>query len=156
MRLQRTDSSHPDFEPLVRILDSYLAVLDGDEHEFYAQFNKTDKLKHVVIAFEHDVAVGCGAIRPLDDSTMEVKRMYVAENMRGKGIGAAILKELEEWAVLLDYHVCVLETGKRQLDAIALYQKEGYVRIENYGQYRGMDNSVCFRKELGRTQTSEV
>lgn len=144
----RTTSENPDFQELVRALDQYLAFLDGDEHAFYAQFNKTAFLQHVLVAYEEGVPVGCGAIRELTPEAMEVKRMYVLPELRGKGIATAVLGELETWSRELGYVKCVLETGKRQPEAIGLYKKSGYSITPNYGQYVGVENSVCFAKML--------
>lgn len=80
---------------------------------------------------------------------MEVKRMFVHPSHRGKGTAQAVLAELERWAKDLHYPSCVLETGKRQPEAIGLYQKSGYALIPNYGQYIGVENSVCMQKQLG-------
>ena len=74
--------------------------------------------------------------------------MYTSPESRGKGIATKILAELEKWAMELSCHMCVLETGKRQLEAIRLYKKNGYRLIPNYGQYTNMENSVCFEKEM--------
>jgi len=74
--------------------------------------------------------------------------MYVYPKSRGKGIATAILNELEKWAFELPFKKCVLETGKRQQEAIELYKKNGYKIIPNYGQYVGIENSICFEKEL--------
>lgn len=79
---------------------------------------------------------------------MEVKRMFTMPEARGKGLASQILNELENWARELGYKTCVLETGIRQPEAIALYQKKGYEKTNNYGQYAGVANSVCFKKEL--------
>lgn len=148
VRIIRTDPTHPDFVALVSKLDEYLAVLDGEEHEFYHKLNTIGNLKYVVMAYEGEVAVGCGAIKEFGDDAMEVKRMYVEPSRRGAGIGGQLLAELEKWAKELDRQKCVLETGKRQPEAIRLYEKCGYRRIPNYGQYIGMENSVCFEKGL--------
>jgi putative acetyltransferase len=147
---QRTDSDNPDFQKLVIQLDAYLRILDGDDHLFYAQLNKTDSIKHVIVAYQNGEPVGCGAIRKYADDTVEVKRMYVLENQRGKGIASALLNELETWAKELNYKKCILETGKRQSEAVNLYHKNGYNMIENYGKYKNMENSVCFEKVLGK------
>lgn len=146
--LKRTDSNDPDFVALVRHLDAELAVRDGTEHAFYAQFNKIASLKNVVVAYQGGRAVGCGAIKPLEDGVMEVKRMFVFPELRGQGLASKVLSELERWATELNAQACCLETGKKQPEAIALYQKSGYERIPNYGQYAGVENSVCFRKRL--------
>lgn len=151
LKLIKTNSTHPDFIDLVKYLDAYLAEKDGAEHAFYAQYNKVDLIKHVVIAYENNLPIGCGAIKAFDSGAMEVKRMYTSPNGRKKGVATQILTELEKWATELGYVKCVLETGKRQPEAIALYQKSGYQIIPNYGQYVGMENSVCFEKVLPLT-----
>jgi GNAT superfamily N-acetyltransferase len=146
--LIRTDSNHSDFKALIRLLDSDLAIRDGADHVFYAQFNKTDAIRHVVLAFENQTAVACGAIKIFDPSTMEIKRMYTLPAYRGKRLAARILSELETWAKELGYEKCILETGLKQPEAIALYQRCGYELIPNYGQYAGIENSLCFGKSL--------
>jgi GNAT superfamily N-acetyltransferase len=102
----------------------------------------------VVVAYENGRPVSCGAMKEFGPGTMEIKRMYTAPESRGKGIASIVLAELEAWAGELGYEKCVLETGKRQPEAIALYQKNGYKLIPNYGQYAGVENSLCFEKEL--------
>jgi len=144
----RTNSNDQDFINLVKQLDAYLAVKDGRDHAFYDQYNKLDKIKHVVVAYDNHQPVGCGAIKEYDSNTMEVKRMFTLPECRGKGIATKLLNELEKWTIELGYEKCILETGKRQPEAIALYKKNGYKSIPNYGQYTGMDNSVCFEKEM--------
>ena len=146
--LTRTNSDNKDFIELVRFLDADLAQRDGDDHSFYSQFNKVDKIKNVVVAYENDKPIGCGAIKEFAPGVMEVKRMYTSPEVRGKGIATFVLTELEKWAAELQNKKCVLETGKRQPEAIALYAKNGYHIIPNYGQYAEMENSVCFEKEL--------
>src|SRR5579871_2691504 len=146
--LLRTNSDNKDVAELVKYLDAFLAKIDGDEHAFYAQLNKTAKMKHIVVAYENEKPVGCGAIRESSPGIMEVKRMYTLPDFRGKGIAAKVLNELEKWATEMDYQKCVLETGKRQPEAVALYKKSGYKSIPNYGKYAGVENSVCFEKQI--------
>lgn len=147
-KLVRTDSNNPDFKKLVKLLDSELAITDGDEHAFYNQFNKIDSIKYVVLAYIGEIPVGCGAIKEFDSQTMEVKRMYVVQSQRGKCIATGILQSLEVWAKEMSFSRCILETGVRQPDAIALYKKNAYLLTENYGQYIGVLNSYCFEKSL--------
>jgi putative acetyltransferase len=146
--IKRTTSSDNDFQKLVVKLDKDLAIRDGDEHAFYAQFNKTINIKNVVVAYLNKEAVGCGAFKEYDTNTVEIKRMFVEPTFRGKGIAQQILAELELWAKENNYNVCILETGKKQPEAIALYTKAGYRIIANYGQYEGVENSVCMRKQV--------
>ena len=146
--LIRTNSDNRDFLDLVKFLDADLAIRDGKDHSFYTQFNTLDNIKHVVVAYQDEKALGCGAIKEYMPDTMEIKRMYVSPESRNKGIATSVLAELEHWAKELSYAKCILETGKGQPEAIALYKKNGYTLIPNYGQYAGVDNSVCFQKEL--------
>lgn len=148
IELVRTNSDNADFIALVQQLDKDLAIRDGDEHAFYAQYNGIVAIKHTVVAYDNGVEVACGAIKAFDDASMEVKRMYTVPNARGKGVAAQVLAALELWAKELGYTNCVLETGKKQPEAIALYSKCGYTIIPNYGQYIGIENSVCFKKQL--------
>jgi GNAT superfamily N-acetyltransferase len=146
--LIRTNSENQDFIKLVKLLDAGLAIVDGDDHNFYSQFNKIDMIRHVVVAYDDEKPIGCGAIKEYKSGTMEVKRMFVLPELRNKGIASRILSELELWSLELSCSMCILETGKRQPEAIGLYKKNGYKQIGNYGQYTGVENSVCFKKGL--------
>lgn len=148
IKIIRTDSDNQDFIELVKHLDADLAKRDGNDHSFYNQFNKIDKIKYAVVAYEKGQPIGCGAIKEFNPHTMEIKRMYTSPRSRGKGIATKVLGELEKWATELSYVKCVLETGKRQPEAIELYKKNGYKLIPNYGQYAGIENSLCFEKEM--------
>lgn len=146
--LLRTTSDHTDFQKLVVQLDAYLRVIDGEDHAFYAQFNKSNLLKNALIAYENTVPVGIGAYKEYDAQTIEIKRMFTFPELRGKGIAKTILTELENWAIEENYSMAILETGMELKDAISLYQKMGYQVIENYGQYSGVENSICMKKQL--------
>ncbi|MBL0019320.1 MAG: GNAT family N-acetyltransferase [Bacteroidetes bacterium] len=147
--LLRTDSQHPDYQVLIPLLDAELAHRDGSEHAFYAQFNKSDHIQHVVVGYFEGKAVACGALKQCTPTQMEVKRMFVRPEFRGHRYAGDVLQELERWAIELGFQQCILETGVKQPEAIALYQRNGYQRIPNYGQYAGVENSVCMRKVLG-------
>jgi GNAT superfamily N-acetyltransferase len=148
LTLTRTNSENLDFQELVKQLDEDLARRDGDEHAFYSQFNKTSNIRHVVVCYKDGQAVGCGAFRQYGDEAVEIKRMFVAPTQRGKGVGAKILYELENWAEELGNKKTLLETGKKQPEAIRLYEKSGYKVIPNFGQYENVENSVCMLKVL--------
>ncbi|GHA61072.1 GNAT family N-acetyltransferase [Pontibacter akesuensis] len=148
----RTDSGNKDFHSLVALLDRYLQQKDGEDHSFFAQYNKLDKIHHVLVVYKADVPVGCGAIKEYAPGTMEVKRMFVQEQHRGQGIAILVLQELEKWAAELGYTSCILETGRKMPEAVRLYQKSGYTSIPNYGQYAGVESSICMQKVLGVPQ----
>jgi|SRR6185437_9425719 len=144
----RTSSGNKDFQFLVALLDKELSVRDGDEHAFYSQFNKIANIRNVVIFYVDEKAVGAGGFKEYLPGKVEIKRMFVLPEHRGKGIAFQILQELEKWAGELNYSECILETGKKQPEAIALYQKSGYNIIKNYGQYEKIENSVCMSKSI--------
>lgn len=148
MRILRSNSENQHFINLVGLLDADLAEKDGEDHAFYSQYNKIDNLKHTLVLYINKKPVAIGAMKQFDSSSMEIKRMFTLPNFRKQGFGIAILDELESWAKELGYKSCVLETGKRQPEAIQLYLKKGYKPITNYGQYKGIENSLCFKKLL--------
>jgi len=148
LKIIRTAAANTDFQKLAALLDAELAEIDGEEHDFYHQFNSIDSLKYCLVGYLNDELVVCGAIKPIGEDSMEVKRMYTIKAARGKGLATSLLVELEQWAKELGKEFCLLETGKRQADAVALYKKNGYEIVPNYGQYIGVENSICFRKKL--------
>jgi len=144
----KTNSDNTDFQKLVAELDADLKIRDGEDHAFYAEFNKIDRIKHVIVVYDDELPIGCGSIREYSADTMEVKRMYVVPNRRGEGIATEILKNLEKWTLDLNFKKCLLETGKKQPEAIALYQKNKYQVVPNFGKYINVENSICFEKIL--------
>lgn len=144
--IKRTNSDDPDFQKLVQALDKDLAIRNGDDNAFFAQFNKIAAIKHVVLVYENKAAVGCGAVKEYEPGVMEVKRMFVPLEKRGKGVASVVLGELETWTKELGYKKCILETGEKQPEAIRLYKKNDYRVIKNYGQYADVADSVCFEK----------
>jgi GNAT superfamily N-acetyltransferase len=146
--IKRTDSSDPALLTLIPLLDAYLRDKDGEEHAFFASHNKIDHIRNIVIATIGERPIACGAFKPYENTTAEIKRMFVDVDARGLGIASSILQELESWAKELDYKECILETGIRMPEAIALYKKHGYEIIPNYGQYIGVAISVCMQKKL--------
>ncbi|WP_396600448.1 GNAT family N-acetyltransferase [Algibacter sp. R77976] len=148
IKVIRTNSENKDFVFLVKSLNDYLKIIDGEEHEFYNQYNNIDVLKHVAVAYKNETPIGCGAFKAIDDYSVEVKRMFTKPNLRGQGVASKILTELENWSKELAFKTCVLETGKRQKEAVSFYKKMNYKITPNYGQYKNIANSVCFKKEL--------
>ena len=146
----KTTSESIDFQKLVALLDETLKIKDGADHDFYSQYNKLDTINNVVVCYQDDIAIGCGAFKEFNSNTVEIKRMFVHPDFRGKGIASKVLKELELWANELNYTGCVLETGKNNPEAIALYNKSGYEIIPNYGQYENIETSVCLKKTFDK------
>ncbi len=148
MKINRTDPDNKDFRELTLLLDELLKENDGDEHIFYKQFNNPESISNVIVVYKNYTAAGCGAFRKYSEDTAEIKRMFVKDEFRGSGIGKKILSELENWSRELDFSECILETGKKHIEAIHMYRKCGYELIPNYGQYINMENSICMKKRL--------
>ena len=146
----RTNSDNPDFKSLVALLDEDLKIRDGEEHAFYSQFNSITKIKWALVAFMDNRPVGSGALRKYATDTVEIKRMFVLPEYRGQGVARAMLDELQKWAGELNFDSCILETGKNQPEAIALYLSTGFTPIPNYGQYLKVENSVCMKKLISK------
>lgn len=145
---KRTSSFDPDFIALTGELDGELLQQYQEQQALYAPYNKMDNLETVIVVNSDGAPAGCGCFKKADETVSELKRMFVRNAYRGLGIGASILKELELWAKELGYTHMILETGTKQEEAIGLYQKNGYRLIENYGQYAGLEYSICMKKAI--------
>ncbi|MCD9617829.1 GNAT family N-acetyltransferase [Chryseobacterium gleum] len=148
MHILRTDSANTDFQTLVKSLDATLSKHNGENDDFFAQFNKIDTIKNCIVAYIDNIPAACGAFKPLSEDTVEIKRMFTNPEFRKKGLGSAIVKELENWAAELNFKKAVLETSRDLKNAISVYEKSGFNRIPNYGQYIGVEQSVCYEKVL--------
>lgn len=146
--LTRTNSDNADFQQLVQHLDQELWERYRELQNIYSQYNKVPDLPTVVVAYEDGTPVGCGCFKPFDENAVEIKRMFVVPGKRGSGVATAILIELQRWAKELGYTSAVLETGTNQPEAIRFYQREGFVPTDNYGQYIGMETSICMKRSL--------
>ncbi len=146
--ISRTNSYNKDFRLLTSLLDAELHGRYGELQNFYDNQNIIEANDNVVVVFYDKIPVACGCFKIFDTETVEIKRMFVERDYRGKGISKIILNELEKWAQESGYRKAVLETGTKQNEAIGLYQKSGYKKIDNYGQYAGVETSVCMLKEL--------
>ena len=147
-KIERTTSESKDFILLTKKLDQELKLIYGSTQEEFDQFNIIDNIETVIVAYINNTAAGCGCFKTFDKNTAELKRMFVDDQFRGEGIGAAILIELENWAKELGYASIILETGTVQIGAVALYKKYGYTVIPNFDPYIGNELSICFKKNL--------
>lgn len=147
--LKRTDASHIDFQKLTKELDESLGVYYKEETSFYDALNTISNIEYAVVAYDDKGnCVGCGGLKKYANETIEIKRMFVRSNQRGKGIATLVLNELEKWATELHFKKSVLETLKEKLYAINFYKKNGYAVIPNFGAYKSAENSICFSKEI--------
>lgn len=140
-----------DAQRLISELDHGLAQLYTPDQRFGPNFKAAqiaDGRGTFLVARLDGRAVGCGAIRLLDDTTAEVKRMYVEPELRGRSIGRAVLDALERKARDLGVRRLVLETGIHQHSAIALYLRAGFEQCDCWGEYTTSATSVCYAKDI--------
>ncbi|HWQ06764.1 MAG TPA: GNAT family N-acetyltransferase [Feifaniaceae bacterium] len=144
----RCDGTDANFQTLIVALDAELTDRYGAQMDFYGAFNGVAGVYTAVVALDDGKPAGCGCFKQLSDGSVEMKRIFVAQGARKKGIAKGVMARLEEWAAELGYTRAVLETGTSQPEAIGLYESIGYFRIENYPPYVGVHNSVCYEKCL--------
>ena len=145
----RTNPTHPQFQKLVRLLDAELLTLYGEEMQFFGPHNALKENTFSLVILENERPIGIGAFRILQlPHEIEIKRMFVHPDHRGKGISKLILNELESWAKDEKATYAKLETGPKNKTALLLYPSAGYQLIEPFGPYVGVVNSICFGKKL--------
>ncbi|MBN2772878.1 MAG: GNAT family N-acetyltransferase [Prolixibacteraceae bacterium] len=147
-QIYRVPPDNSDLLHLIELLDNELWERNEERQEVYVSFNLLDKNARCVIVKVNEKSVACGAFRKLDTNRAEIKRMYVLPGFRGNGLSKEVLKELENWALEEGFKNTALETGIKHHEAISLYEKSGYQRIKNYGQYKNLPESICFGKKL--------
>lgn len=144
----KTDSSNSDFIKLVRLLDEDLSMRYGELQKQYEKHNKVDLINDVIVIYKAESPVACGAFKEYDSRSVELKRIFVVPEQRRQGLARLIICELEKMAESREYKYALLETGRKQYEAIDLYNKLGYLQIQNYGPYIGNANSICMKKAL--------
>lgn len=149
-RVEMTDAGDARFQELCRALDEHLAEATGRtlQKSVYDRHNSTAALFAAALVTLGGEAVGCGGLKAYDGETAELKRMFVAPGHRGHRLGERIVRALEAEARARGYRRLILETGKSLVPAQRLYLRLGFHIMENYGPYRGLEQSVCMEKEL--------
>lgn len=148
IELRQFDHLTEDFAKLDKMLDQDYYERFGDIALEYRQYNTLEKVTGFVLAYDGAEPVGCGCIRRLGPDAGELKRIFVCKEHRRKGIAGKIVRECEKMALEQGFSKMALQTGATMSQAIALYEKNGYHRIENYGDFAGDDLSVCMEKSL--------
>lgn len=146
--LKRSTAADPDFQRLVSILDHELWVELKEDQATYDQYNKVPDIKTAVLIYAGSEPVACGCFKVINAETVEIKRMFVLKQFRGKGLSRLVLQALEEWAGEMGFRYAILETSIHFSTAIRLYKTSGYVVIPAYPPYAGLEESICFKKEI--------
>src|SRR5215510_6326071 len=149
--VQRSDILSPPARILIAALNAELSRTYPEEGACHFRLDAdevADGRGAFLIAWRTGKPIGCGAIRRIEERTGELKRMYVTPQERGRGIGHTILRALEGEAQALGISRVVLETGVRQKEALALYERAGFLRIAPFGEYVTSPLSICMAKEI--------
>lgn len=146
--IKRTTSNDTNFQWLIRQLDNELWNELKEDQAQYDQYNKVPDLNTVVVVYIDDQPAASGCFKKYNADTVEVKRMFVVKEHRGKGLSKIVLTELENWATEEGFTFAILETSVHFIPATTLYKNSGYTIIPNYDQYKGLEESVCMKKPL--------
>ena len=150
--IKRTTSTDKDFQWLIKQLDNELWNELQEDQAQYDQYNKVLDLNTVVVVYINDQPIASGCFKKYNADTVEIKRMFVVKEQRGKGISKIVLDELENWAVESGFKNALLETSIHFIAATTLYKNAGYTIIPNYDQYKDLEESVCMKKELSTSE----
>ena len=151
VEIRRADILSPVVQQLISALNSELEERypeEGANHFRLDPEEVADGRGAFLVAYIGGQPVGCGAVRRIESTVAEIKRMYVAPQARGRGVGRQVLLQLEAEARRLGATRLVLETGPRQPEALALYRRAGFIEIPQFGEYVGAEFSVCMAKNL--------
>lgn len=152
IELRQVDFKNQEFIVLCGELDMFLNHAIGGEskREKYKKFNHLDTMDYVMVAYDKEYAVGCAALRKYSEKEIEVKRVFVREEYRGKNIGGLLLEHLIAWAKGSGFERMILETGEFLGSSVRLYARYGFEQIENYGAYKDMKESLCMGLNIGK------
>ncbi|OAB45569.1 GNAT family N-acetyltransferase [Paenibacillus antarcticus] len=149
IKIVEVSSNHADLAIIIKKLDEYLLQKYPAEEIFGVDFSEP-KVNDItfIVAYLNEVPVGCGAIREIDKESTELKRFFVEQDFRNRGIAYEILMELELRAKTLGYTCIKLEAGEPQTEALSFYRKNGYYQIDRFGEYVACESSICYEKKL--------
>ena len=147
-----TDGGNEDFKKFYLLTEEYYSKIVGgkDNRLGFMPYNLSDSIGDVIIAYDSGKAVACAGLKGYSRSDAEIKRVWVQPEYRGKGIATKLMVAVEEKARCMGFERAILQTREIMTDAVALYEKLGYSRIENYPPYDKLDGAVCFAKRLAR------
>lgn len=140
----------PDVEELLRLGDEFTFALYPAESCYLLDVSELEAPGVTVFVARDDTgrAIGMAALVVKADRSAEVKRMFVHQDARGRGLASSLLSAVEAGATEAGVETVQLETGPLQHAAIALYERNGYARIPNFGPYVGDPHSICYAKLL--------
>lgn len=145
-----TDGTNPGFMELSGHMEEYYNELAGgaENRKEIAPFNTLAEIHDVLLVYDGDRAVASASFKARDSSTVEIKRVWVEADHRGRHLSRPMMEKLEQRAKEKGYSRVVLQTRKACVEAVGLYRSLGYSQIPNYPPYDTMPFAVCFAKDL--------
>ena len=148
MEIRVVSPHSADFRALAALLDAYYFTLVGDIQLKYAEPNRPENMNVLLVVYEGEEAIACGAWKAVDSETAEIKRIYVLEAYRRRGVAGALIRALEESVAGSGRKKLILETAVDTTGSHQLYLSLGYKLRDYYGSPAGADNCMCFHKEI--------
>lgn len=147
---QWTDGNDKDFQNFYLKTETYYSSIVGglEKRKSYVPYNISDSITYVLIAYLNDTAIACAGLKHYSDKEAEIKRVWVEPEYRGRHIAQSLMKQIEDKAYEIGYKRTILQTREIMTDALSLYEKIGYTRINNYPPYDKLSGAVCMAKEL--------
>ena len=152
MKILITDAANLDFIRLTKELDENLNGISADrpeeERTKYASFNELSDITKAFVMYDKETAIGCAAFKKYATDTVEVKRVFISKNYRGRGLSKMLLYELEKQVKNDGFSRLILETGKNNRAAVSMYKAINYKETDNFPPYTEMEDSICLSKDL--------
>ena len=148
MNISFVAASSPDFRMLAAKLDAYYFELVGDIQNRYAEVNRPENMTALAVAYEDGAPIACGAWKHIDETTAELKRLFVLPEFRRKGVARRMIAVLEGNAAAAGIRRMILETAVDTTDSHKLYLSAGYQVTDYYGSPAGAENCLCFYRDI--------
>ncbi len=148
MELRFVDAGNKDYLMLAQKLDEYYFTLVGDVQLRYAEANRPENMACLIVAYDNEIPIGCGCWKRVNQTTAEVKRIFIMPEYRRQGVASAIIRKLEGSIAQAGYCHSILETARTTNDSKALYLSLGYQEIDYFGSPAGAENCLCFEKKV--------
>ena len=145
-----TDGNDIDFQKFYMKTEEYYSNIVGgiENRKEFIPYNISENITEVLIAYIDGEAVGCAGLKKYSEIDVEIKRVWVEPEERGHHIALDMMAQIEERASYDGYKRTILQTREIMKDAVELYKKLGYTKIDNYPPYDKLDGAICFAKEL--------
>ena len=150
VRYEWTDGNNKDFQRFYLSTEEYYSSIVGgvQNRSGFIPYNISQSIGTVIIAYTDNIAVGYAGLKEYSGTDAEIKRVWVEPEYRRQHIAEDMMKMLEELAKKMQFQRTVLQTREAMREAVSLYEKLGYYRINNYPPYDKLDGAVCYAKDL--------